>query len=129
MELKELLFRSGIGRTECANLLRVTERTVQNWVRYGAPDWACERLSLIVGCHPDWYGFKVLAGSLVLPDGELLNRMQLQNIPYQRQLFKNALDSLRILREENEKVCFLSTSSNEENDLTCNIFKANSLDL
>lgn len=46
MEFKELLFRSGIGRTDCASLLRVTEHTVQNWIRYGGPDWACERLSL-----------------------------------------------------------------------------------
>lgn len=66
-----------ISTQAAAELFTVTERTIRNWDRRGAPAWAMRELLIrdrcLGGIHPAWQGFRIgWNGKLYGPHGLIL---------------------------------------------------------
>lgn len=73
-EFEQLRKKFGIGIKEAAAWLEVTERTIHNYDRDGAPRLVMrllwERQGRLDAIHPDWRGFKIGGnGKLYRPNG------------------------------------------------------------
>lgn len=73
-EFGKLRKKYGISISEAATAFEVTERTIRNWDRDGAPRLVMrllwERQGRLDAIHPDWRGFKIGGnGKLYGPNG------------------------------------------------------------
>ena len=62
-EFEKLRGKLFISRKDAAVLFEVTERTIRNWEKKKAPQWALRELMRqdrqLSGYHPAWNGFKI----------------------------------------------------------------------
>ncbi len=101
MDFEELIYQSGLFKSECTSLFNVTNIQIIDWCGNGAPIYIQEKLQLMAGLHPDWPGLKFKAGQIVTEANQTVLVNQIKTYHWKEHLFQ--LQTAELRRIENEK--------------------------
>lgn len=73
-----LMVQAGFNRHSLAKWLDVSERTVNRWIKIGAPLMAIRALELRAGQDRNWPGFRLIGCEVITPTGDRLDRSRVE---------------------------------------------------
>ncbi len=98
MDFQELRSSAGLFNSEVATLFGVSLQTVKRWNLSGALVYVTERLSMMAGIHPDWYGIRILSGELITSMGHKMSVRDIENSLYKESLLNQSLELSSLLQ-------------------------------
>lgn len=73
-----LMAQAGFNRLSLAKWLGVSERTINRWIKHGAPLVAIRALELRAGYDHQWRGFRFIGREVITPAGDRLDKSRVE---------------------------------------------------